>query len=77
MEPEPPALAAEGTPSASSTPLVQNAGLWGGVIFGIVVFAVAIAVVIIRRKSRNGKRHRATARKERRPLVSSSKPGEF
>ena len=69
---EPPASPAEGT---SSEPLFQNGGLWGGVIFGLVI--IAVAVVIIRRKSRKGRRHRAPAGREMRALVSSSKPGEF
>ena len=70
---EPPALPTEGT--STSEPLFQNGGLWGGLIFGIVI--TAVAAVIIRRKSRKGRRHRAPAGREMRPLVSSSKPGEF
>ena len=75
--PEPPALAAEGTPSTSSIPLVQNGLLWGGVILCIVILAIAIAVAIIRKKSSNKMRRHATAGREGRPLMTSSKLGEF
>ena len=85
VEREGPALAAGGAPHTSPIPLVQNGGLWGGIVGGIVIVAIAaIALaIIIRRKSRNRKKRDATAvkdgmnKQQRTPLMSSAKNGEF
>ena len=76
VDPEPPALAAKRTPSTSSSPLLQNGGLWGGGFGGLVLLVIAIAVAIIKRKSRNGRTRHATAGndgQQRVPLMA----GEF
>ncbi|XP_078342276.1 uncharacterized protein LOC144628090 isoform X2 [Oculina patagonica] len=83
VQPEDPALAAGGTESPASTPLVQKAGLWVGVGVGILIIAIALVVVIIRRKS-NRRKHDVNARtaatrgeemQQRTPLMPSAECG--
>ena len=77
VDPGRPVLAARGTRSPSSTPLAKNGLLWVGVVLGLVILAIAIAVAIKQKKSSNKRRHHATARTERRPLMACAKLGEF
>lgn len=86
VEPEGPALAAGGTSNTSSRiPSVEDGMFWGGVIGGIVIVAITIAVAIIRRKSTNRRKRDAITsagedrlnKQQRRPLMSSAKPSEF
>ena len=69
-EPGDPAVVPDGTPSTSSVPLMHNGGLWGGVIGSIFLFALPIAVAIIKRR----KRHDTAGKdrlnnQQRRPLM--------
>ena len=69
-------MAAKGTPSTPSIPLVRNGGLWGGVTGGFVFLVIAIAVTISKRKSRNRRKRHATAGKDVQQSVPLM-PGEF
>ena len=69
-------MAAKRTPSSPTIPFVQNVGLWGGVILGVLILAMAIAGIQIKRKLRNRKKRHGTAWKDgqqRVPLM----PGEM
>lgn len=55
---------------------MQNVGIWGGVAGGFVLLFIAIAVTIIKRKSRNRRKLHATAENDGQ-LREALMPGEF
>lgn len=77
-------MSAEGTPYTASILLDQNGEFWGGVIGGVVLLALAVAVLgIIWKMCSTRRKHHATAgndtlnRQQRRTLIKSAKFGEF
>lgn len=73
-------LSAEGTPYTASILLDQNGEYWGGVIGGVVLLALAVAVLgIIWKMCSTRRKHHATAgndtlnRQQRRTLIKSAK----
>lgn len=77
-------MSAEGTPYTASIPSDQNGEFWGGVIGGVVLLALAVAVLGIiwkicstRRKNHVTAGNDTLNKQQRRPLIKSAKFGEF